>query len=133
MHATFIYSFVYASGLISLTVFKANLRAIAEHQLNGETTVQEGYAALRNFKCSPFERFFFGAYAFGEHYTHHKIAGIPYYHLHEATQEMALDDESLTPTTGYLGTLKELARRGQSVPIRRTGPLHPKTNGLVAE
>jgi fatty acid desaturase len=133
VHATFIYGFVYAYGLISLTVFMANLRAIAEHQLNGGTTVQEGYAALRNFKCSPFERFFWGAYGFGEHYTHHKIAGIPYYHLREATQEMALEDESLKPTTGYLGTLKKLARRGQSVPIRRTGPLQPKTNGLVAE
>jgi fatty acid desaturase len=114
LHASFIYAFVYAYGLISLTVFMANLRAIAEHQLNGGTTGQEGYAALRNFRCGPLERFFFGAYGFGEHYTHHKIAGIPYYHLREATQEMASEDESLKPITGYLGTLKKLARRGQS-------------------
>jgi fatty acid desaturase len=126
VHAGFVYAFVYAYGLISLTVFMADLRAIAEHQLNGETTVQEGYAGLRNFKCSSFERFFFGAYGFGEHYTHHKIAGIPYYHLLEATQEMAREDESLKPTTGYLGTLKKLARHGQSAPIRRNDLLQPR-------
>jgi fatty acid desaturase len=126
VHAGFIYAFVYAYGLIALTVFMADLRAIAEHQLNGATTVQEGHAALRNFRCSPLERFFFGAYGFGEHYTHHKIAGIPYYHLREATEEMASEDESLKPTIGYLGTLKKLARREQSAPIRRNDPLQPR-------
>jgi fatty acid desaturase len=126
VHAGLVYAFVYAYGLISLTVFMADLRAIAEHQQNGDKTVQEGYAALRNLKCNSFERFFFGAYGFGEHYTHHKIAGIPYYHLLEATQEMAREDESFKPRIGYLGTLRKLRRDERSAPIRANDPLNAR-------
>ncbi len=108
IHGSLIYAFVYCYGLISLTVFMANLRAIAEHQLNADQGAQEGYAALRNFKCNLLERFLFGAYGFGEHYTHHKVPGIPYYYLKEATEEISRKDNTLKPITGYLGTLKKL-------------------------
>jgi fatty acid desaturase len=110
IHGSLIYAFVYCYGLISLTVFMANLRAIAEHQLDAEQGAQEGYAALRNFKCNLFERFFFGAYGFGEHYTHHEIPGIPYYHLKRATDEVSRANNTLRPVTGYLGTLSKLAQ-----------------------
>jgi fatty acid desaturase len=108
IHGSVIYAFVYCYGLISLTVFVANLRAIAEHQLDADQGAQQGYAALRNFKCNLFERFLFGAYGFGEHYTHHKVPGIPYYYLKEATEEISRQDNTLKPITGYLGTLKQL-------------------------
>jgi fatty acid desaturase len=110
IYASLIYAFVYCYGLIALTVFVANLRAIAEHQLNADQGAQEGYAALRNFKCNLLERFVFGAYGFGEHYTHHKVPGIPYYYLKEATEEIGRTDNTLKPITGYLGTLKKLTR-----------------------
>jgi Fatty acid desaturase len=117
IHGSLIYAFVYCYGLISLTVFMADLRAIAEHQLNAEQGAQEGYAALRNFRCNLFERFFFGAYGFGEHYTHHKVPGIPYYHLKEATEDISCKDNTLKPATGYLGTLKQLTQYRESIVI----------------
>ncbi len=117
IHGTLIYAFVYCYGLISLAVFMADLRAIAEHQLNADQGAQEGYAALRNFKCNLFERFFFGAYGFGEHYTHHKIPGIPYYHLKEATEDISCKDNTLKPVNGYLGTLKKLTHYRESIVI----------------
>jgi len=117
IHGSLIYAFVYCYGLISLTVFMADLRAIAEHQLNADQGAQEGYAALRNFKCNLFERFFFGAYGFGEHYTHHKIPGIPYYHLKEATENISSKDNTLEPLNSYLGTLKKLTQYSESIVI----------------
>jgi fatty acid desaturase len=115
IHGSVIYAFVYCYGLTSLTVFMADLRAIAEHQLDAEQGAQEGYAALRNFRCNLFERFFFGAYGFGEHYTHHKIPGIPYYHLKEATEDNSCKDNTLKPVIGYLGTLKKLTQYRESI------------------
>ncbi len=98
------YGFVYLYALMSLTIFAAALRAIAEHQLHGESDVQ-GYAALRNFKCNFITRFLMGAYGFGEHETHHMHPGIPDYHLPAATARLAVEQTSLIPKSGYFTTL----------------------------
>jgi fatty acid desaturase len=52
-----------------------------------------------------------GAYGFGEHYTHHRVPGIPYYHLAAATSDMAREDESLKPEKDYFRVLAEIALR----------------------
>lgn len=104
------YLFVYVYGVMSLSVFVADLRAIAEHQMYPSADVHEGHAALRNFKCTPLTRFIMGAYGFGEHYTHHKIPGIPYYALKKATDELAKEDASLQPQKGYFQTILEITK-----------------------
>lgn len=107
-HAAWAYAIVYLYGLMSLTVFMASLRAIAEHQVYDDTSVREGYAALRNFTCNPLSRFLMGAYGFGEHYTHHRAPALPYYRLQAATAEMAQQDPSLRPEKDYFQVLAEI-------------------------
>ncbi|HEY3160317.1 MAG TPA: fatty acid desaturase [Vicinamibacterales bacterium] len=107
------YGFIYLYGLMSLTVFAAALRAIAEHQIHGASDVQ-GYAALRNFKCNAVTRFLMGAYGFGEHETHHLHPGIPYYNLPSATTELVKEQPSLTPRHGYFTTLLHIMRTDQA-------------------
>lgn len=104
------YGFVYGYGLVSLTVFVATLRAIAEHQLETGQISSTGRAALRNFRCGPVSRLIFGAYGFAEHATHHCEPGLPYYHLVEATKDLAVDDPELNPNHRYLGELLKLAK-----------------------
>ena len=101
-----IYGFVYLYGLMSVTIFAAALRAIAEHQVYG-TPDRAGYAALRNFKCNWITRFLMGAYGFGEHETHHLHPGIPYYHLPRLTEELAHEQPSLVAKHGYFGGLAQ--------------------------
>jgi fatty acid desaturase len=110
MGALAAYVFVYMYGVMSLSVFVADLRAIAEHQMYPSSDAHEGYAALRNFKCNALTRFIMGAYGFGEHYTHHKIPGIPYYALKDATSELARTDTSLDPKKGYFQTILEITK-----------------------
>jgi fatty acid desaturase len=105
------YGFVYLYGLMSLTVFVASLRAIAEHQQDGDGSATSGYAALRNFSCGPLSRYLMGAYGFGEHYTHHQHPGIPYYHLQAATLAMARDNPLLRPEKSYFAVLEEIITR----------------------
>jgi len=105
------YGAVYLYGLATLTVFMANLRAIAEHQVEQGAESQHGRAALRNFRCGPVGRLVFGAYGFAEHATHHLEPGIPYYHLPESTAELAKTDRSLEPSRSYLAELMLLARQ----------------------
>jgi len=109
-NAAIVYVFVYMYGVMSLTIFAADLRAIAEHQPYADHDAHEGYAALRNFKCTPFSRFIMGCYGFGEHYTHHKIPGIPYYALLKATKDLASQDGTLTPKKGYFQTICEITK-----------------------
>jgi fatty acid desaturase len=109
--AAFAYAVVYLYGLMSLTVFMASLRAIAEHHQYDDSSAHTGYAALRNFTCNPLSRFLMGAYGFGEHYTHHRAPAIPYYRLPEATAEMARHDPSLRPEKDYFRVLFEIAGR----------------------
>jgi len=104
------YMIVYIYGVMSLCVFMADLRAIAEHQIYPSHDKQEGHAALRNFKCNPMTRFIMGAYGFGEHYTHHKVPGIPYYSLKSATDDLAKEDPSLQPHKGYFQTILEITK-----------------------
>ncbi len=104
------YGFVYAYGLVSLTVLAATLRAVAEHQLETGQLLWPRRGALRNFKCGPISRLIFGAYGFGEHGTHHYEPGLPYYHLAEATVELAADDPGLVPSHGYFRELVILAK-----------------------
>jgi fatty acid desaturase len=115
-YAAVAYGFVYLYGLMSLTVFVASLRAIAEHQQDGDGSAASGYAALRNFSCGPLSRYLMGAYGFGEHYTHHQHPGIPYYHLPAATMAMARDNPLLRPEKSYFAVLEEIIK-GQ--PARR--------------
>lgn len=110
-YATSAYAVVYLYGLMSLTVFMASLRAIAEHQQYDEASARVGYAALRNFTCNPLSRFLMGAYGFGEHYTHHRAPAIPYYRLRAATAEMAQQDPSLRPGKDYFRVLAEISGR----------------------
>ena len=99
------YGFVYLYGVASWTVFAANLRAIAEHQVGADEARRVGDAVLRNFSCNVFTNLVFGAYGFSEHATHHRLPGIPYYRLPEATARLAVEDPLLAPRGGYLGTL----------------------------
>jgi fatty acid desaturase len=102
------YGFVYVYGLASITVFAATLRAVAEHQLEAGHVPSPRRGALRNFKCGPIAWLAFGAYGFAEHGTHHCEPSLPYYHLPQATAELAADDPELAPFRGYLGELASL-------------------------
>ena len=112
VYAATAYAVVYLYGLMSLTVFMASLRAIAEHHVYDTTSAHTGYAALRNFTCNPLSRFLMGAYGFGEHFTHHRAPAIPYYRLREATTEMAAQDPSLRPEKDYFTVLAEIFHAG---------------------
>ncbi|HLF19004.1 MAG TPA: fatty acid desaturase [Candidatus Omnitrophota bacterium] len=120
LNASIAYLFVYIYGVMSLTIFIADLRAIAEHQLYDPREAHEGYAALRNFKCTPLTRFIMGAYGFGEHYTHHKIPGVPYYVLKKATNNLIKEDPSLMPQKGYFQTILEITKRPGKSNIHRS-------------
>ena len=102
------YGVVYVYGLMSVTVLMASLRAIAEHQAVGHGSATSGYADLRNFSCNPFSRYLMGAYGFGEHYTHHRAPGIPYYNLQRATSQLSAAEQTLTPQSGYFSTLAKI-------------------------
>ena len=108
--AALAYGLVYGYGLASITVFAATLRAVAEHQLEMGQLASPRRAALRNFKCGPISRLLFGAYGFAEHGTHHCEPSLPYYHLPEATVELAAEDPELVPNHRYLGELAILAK-----------------------
>jgi len=103
------YGVVYGYGLASLTVFAATLRAVAEHQLEAGAPSTPRRGTLRNFKCGPIGWLVLGAYGFAEHGTHHCEPGLPYYHLPQATVEVAEEDPELAPVHGYLGVLATLA------------------------
>jgi fatty acid desaturase len=111
MIAAAAYAGIYLYGLATLTVFMANLRAIAEHQLESGESSQHGRASLRNFRSGWISRLVFGAYGFAEHGTHHLEPGIPYYHLVSSTLQLGRDDASLLPTKGYVGELLVLAKK----------------------
>jgi len=102
------YGVVFLYGLASLTVFMAALRAIAEHQQYDDESAHRGYAALRNFSCNTLSRFLMGCYGFGEHYTHHQIPGIPYYHLKAAACEAAKSDPAAAARKGYFQVLGDI-------------------------
>ena len=110
---------VYAYSLASLTVFAAALRAIAEHQIGGDDAVTQDAAALRNLRCNPMTRLVFGAYGFGEHATHHRRPGVPYYRLPDLTRVLAARDAALVPRVGYLGMIALL------VSVRPAKPAPP--------
>ncbi len=112
--AALAYFFVYVYGLGSLTVLAANIRAIAEHQIDTQEEPHRGTAALRNFSCNTVTRLLFGAYGFGEHATHHHQPAIPYYRLTQSTFALAAKDASLAPTHGYLRTLWSLIQRSSA-------------------
>ncbi len=92
---------VYLYGVVSLTLFAATLRAIAEHQDGADHPEVCGHAALRNLKCGPIGRLIFGCYGFAEHATHHRYPAIPGYCLGEATAELASRFPGLEPHFSY--------------------------------
>ena len=112
------YGFVYGYGLASITVFAATLRAVAEHQLEAGQAPWPRRGALRNFKCGPISLLILGAYGFAEHGTHHCEPSLPYYHLPQATAELAADDPELAPVRGYWS---ELATLATSSPLTSAG------------
>src|SRR5262249_28128511 len=99
---------VFLYGLMSVGVFMASLRAIAEHHQYDSLSVHQGHAALRNFTCNPVSRYLMGAYGFGEPSPPHRVPGIPYYHLPAATRDMARQDPALTPTKASFDVLIEI-------------------------
>ena len=109
--AALAYGFVYGYGLGSVTVFAAAVRAIAEHQIgDNETSAHEGDAALRNLSCNTFTRLTLGAYGFGEHATHHRRPGVPYYNLPALTRSLAEANPAYVPGPGYIQTLARLVK-----------------------
>jgi fatty acid desaturase len=110
------YTAIYLYGLMSLTVFMATLRAIAEHQPADDSAPIAGIAALRNFSCGHLSRYLMGAYGFGEHYTHHRYPAIPYYRLGAATEALGRADRSLVPSNNYFDTLKRIIVGQTSLP-----------------
>lgn len=108
------YLTIYLYGLVSLTVFAATLRAIAEHQVGVGAISFFGHAALRNFRCNPITRLFFGAYGFAQHATHHQWPSVPYYHLPKLTSQFPVDQGSPAATEGYLKTLFLLLTRSRN-------------------
>ena len=110
------YCGVYLYSVMTLTVFAATLRAIAEHQHGKDGAVEAGEAVLRNFTCGPFSRLVFGAYGFSEHATHHEEPAIPCYNLRAATAHLSAVDPALAPRGGYLRTLVALVRQGDGSP-----------------
>jgi fatty acid desaturase len=88
-------------SVVSLTLFAATLRAIAEHQDGADHPELSGHAALRNLKCGPIQRLIFGCYGFAEHATHHRYPAIPSYYLGEATVELANETPGLKPRFSY--------------------------------
>ena len=110
------YGFVYLYGLGSLTVLAAILRAIAEHQTGDDGALDEGRAALRNFRTGPVSRLVFGAYGFSDHGTHHRRPSVPHYRLAEVTASLASEEPALRPDAGYLATLRRL-RREHGMPV----------------
>lgn len=104
------YFVVYVYGLMSLTLFTATLRAIAEHKPSTESAFVVGRACVRNLSCTPLSRLLLGCYGFAEHATHHQEPAIPYYNLPQATEEIATSDPAFTPQRGYASTLFELVR-----------------------
>lgn len=95
----------YMYGLMNFTIIISTLRAIAEHQINGDDSSVVGFAALRNFKSNIFTRYFFGAYGFSEHLSHHKHPAVPYYNLRELTNQSSQEDIKFAPKTGYVSIL----------------------------
>jgi fatty acid desaturase len=101
-----VYGFVVVYGLMSLTIFAAALRAIAEHQIYG-TCDRQGQAALRNFHCNAATRFLMGAYGFGEHAVHHLHPAVPSYRLPALLRTLVVAQPSLAPRHGYFGGLAQ--------------------------
>lgn len=101
------YFIVYIYGTVSLTLFMATIRAIAEHQ-NGvdKPKLIEG-AALRNLHCGPISRLTLGCYGFAEHATHHYSPSIPSYHLQLATKVFSAEDKFLVPQVSYMSLLRQ--------------------------
>jgi len=105
--AAFAYAFVYVYGVVSLTLFMATMRAIAEHQPGVDNPPLVGNAALRNLRCGHIGRLLLGCYGFAEHATHHRSPYIPSYHLVLATKELSAGDQTLVPELTYFGVLKQ--------------------------
>lgn len=108
--AMYAYAMNYLYSIMSVTIFVATLRAIAEHQITAANVLVEGRASLRNFNCTAFSRLVFGSYGFGEHLTHHEHPAIPYYHLQDATVQLSNGDASYAPTGDYPGILCDIVR-----------------------
>jgi fatty acid desaturase len=93
---------------MTITIFIATLRAIAEHQRTSFNIIVEGRAGVRNFNCSFISRIIFGSYGFGEHLTHHEFPAIPYYRLKKATFELSKENEKYRPSVDYPGVLHKI-------------------------
>jgi fatty acid desaturase len=104
----YVYIIGYVFSIMSVTIFIATLRAIAEHQIMPGSPVIEGHASVHNFNCSSVSRIIFGSYGFGEHLTHHEYPAIPYYQLKKATSELSKADPKYIPTGDYPGILYKI-------------------------
>src|SRR5215475_4535286 len=99
---------------MSVALFVATLRSVAEHQAGPDDPIVSGRAALRNLRCGPLGRLVFGCYGFCEHATHHWQPALPYYHLRAATADVAAHDIHFAPRYGYVTILISQIALGQS-------------------
>jgi fatty acid desaturase len=109
LSALLAWGFVYAYGLMSLTLFIASLRSVAEHGPGpegepGATTT--GRAWMRNMRCGALGRLLMGCYGFAEHATHHRSPAVPAYLLPAETARLvasgAAEFEAHTSFAGRL-------------------------------
>lgn len=68
---------VYLYGLLSLTLWVASLRTLAEHGPEEDGSIVAGRARLRNLRCSPLGRLLMGSWGFADHATHHRFPALP--------------------------------------------------------
>jgi fatty acid desaturase len=108
MHFSAAYGFVYLYGMGSLTILMATLRAVAEHQLEQESSASTGHAALRNLRSDPLAALLFGCYGFSCHATHHRHPGIRAYNLPRVTFELSKSDHTLARKDTYWSIIRRL-------------------------
>lgn len=102
------WGFVYLYGMLSLTLFVASLRTLAEHGVGNDEAIPSGRAQLRNLRCGPLGRLLFGCWGFAEHATHHRYPSVPAYRLGEETRRRIADgEEDLRPGVSYPQRLRE--------------------------
>lgn len=104
------YGFVYLYGLASLTVWLSSLRAIAEHQIAVDRSLNVKDAALRNFSAGFLTGRLLGSYGFVDHATHHSEPAIPYYRLQRATADVAATNRAFAPSHTYESVLAATMR-----------------------
>ena len=97
------WGFVYLYALLSLTLWIASLRTLAEHGPGDDGGEVCGRATLRNLRCGPIGRLLMGCWGFADHATHHRFPALPSYHLPAETARLGEEGhEEFRARTDYL-------------------------------